>query len=261
MRPDLLSLTAPLSRLTLDGGCEVTPVFGPAWDRDGRLMALEMLSRLYDPHTGQAIAPDLFFSRAGQYIQLQILRWQLDVLTALRPWCMARQVCMSLNLTRPVARGLLVCSELMQQMVSLSPWLRIEITEQFLLPDLPPGQDPLPDALRRLAPLWLDDFGTGSACLSWVLSGHFEMIKLDRKVFLHLRRMTTGRHYLLSLTALAAEAGARVLAEGVSNDAGWRFARDCGVSVCQGWRWAEVSLAALACLPVALPDSCPVVLP
>ncbi|VVT54042.1 hypothetical protein UYSO10_5014 [Kosakonia radicincitans] len=57
--PSVLPLTVPaFGRLW-----QLTPVFAPLWGADGRLTALEMLSRLQDRDSGAPAAPEMFLPR------------------------------------------------------------------------------------------------------------------------------------------------------------------------------------------------------
>ncbi|UDJ82064.1 EAL domain-containing protein [Kosakonia oryzae] len=249
--PSVLPLTVP----AFGRVWQLTPVFAPLWGADGRLTALEMLSRLQDRDSGAPAAPEMFFAQAPQAEQLRILHWQLDVLTLLMPWCRRRGVAVSLNITRGLALRLLGEPDMAGVVQALSPSLRLEVSERFLSPDTSPDHDPLLQGLRPLAPLWLDDFGAGATGLSWMMSGAFEAVKVDRLFFRDLAALPEGVYFLQALTALAGAVDTRMVAEGVEDRALMQTALSAGVDTCQGWLWPEVTLAALATLPAGLPDA------
>ncbi|WP_158262950.1 EAL domain-containing protein [Kosakonia sp. H7A] len=260
MTPDFISSPAlqsvlPLSVSAFGRVWQLTPVFAPLWGADGRLNALEMLSRLRDRDSGAPAAPEMFFTQAPQATQLRILYWQLDVLTLLMPWCRRRGVPVSLNITRGLALRLLGEPDMAGVVQALAPSLRLEISERFTSPDTAPEHDPLLQGLRPLAPLWLDDFGAGATGLAWLMSGAFEAVKVDRVFFRDLVALPEGVHFLQALTALAGAVNTRMVAEGVENRALMQTALSAGVDTCQGWLWPEVPLTALATLPAGLPDT------
>ena len=69
-----------------------------------------------------------------------------------------------------MAVRVLADQDMAARIVRLSPWLRLEISEHFLPADGQPERDPLLKGLRSLAPLWLDDFGSGTAGLSALMT-------------------------------------------------------------------------------------------
>lgn len=243
----------PLSVPAFGRVWHLTPVFAPLWGADGRLTALEMLSRLQDRDSGAPAAPEMFFTQAPQAELLRVLHWQLDVLTLLVPWCRRRGVPVSLNITRGLAQRLLGEPDMVAAVQVLAPSLRLEISERFLSPDTVPEHDLLLQGLRALAPLWLDDFGAGATGLAWLMSGAFEVVKVDRLFFCDLARLPEGVHFLRALADLAGTVNARMVAEGVESRALMQTALTAGVSTCQGWLWPEVPLSTLATLPAGLP--------
>jgi diguanylate cyclase (GGDEF)-like protein len=111
--------------------------------------------------------------------------------------------------------------------------LRVEITEQALLTD--------PAAAALVLARWradgvavaIDDFGTGYSSLSYLRDLPIDEVKLDRAFIADLRRPTTStivRHTV----AMAHGLWARVVAEGIEDEATARIATDLGCDVGQG---------------------------
>lgn len=233
---------------------QLTPLLEPLWAPGGALTALELLSRPYDRHSGERLTAEGFFAGLPQPELARILGWQLELLTLQRPWCVKRQVPVTLNLNRTQALMLAARPELAGAAAALTPWLRLEISEDFLPPGADPVDDPLLRALLPLAPLWLDDFGAGSTGLNWMLSGHFEAVKVDRRLFHELSSQPEGLAFLRALSGLARSLGVLMVAEGVSDDTLMKAAIDTGFFACQGWRWPALVLSELATLPTSLPE-------
>lgn len=233
----------------------LTPRFEPVWWREGRLAALEILSHVQDRDSGAPLSPEIFFSQLSLQEQSRVLRWQLEVLMLMAPWCASRDVLVSLNITRPLAILSLSDPKIQEALFMLAPRVRIEINEDFLPTGAKPRQDPLLPDLKQLAPLWLDDFGAGSTGLSWLLSGLFETLKIDRHLLEALPARPGGEGFLAGLCGLAHGAGLKVIAEGVADQSLLAFVRNTQVDACQGWLWPGVGLDQLYPLPEWLPGT------
>lgn len=233
---------------------QVTPTFAPIWGMDGRLFALEMLSRLQDRETGELCSPEIFFSSTPQCEQFRVFCWQLDVLSQLVNWFHIRDVPFSLNINRGQALSLLGDPYISGRVQTLAPLLRLEISERFIDKDTVPENDPILQGVRGLTTLWLDDFGAGATALSWLISGFFEVVKIDRRLFRELVLLAEGVCFFNSFSSLAKALNARIAAEGIENRALMHKAMSAGMDYCQGFLWPEVSLAELSTTPIFLPQ-------
>jgi EAL domain-containing protein (putative c-di-GMP-specific phosphodiesterase class I) len=92
------------------------------------------------------------------------------------------------------------------------------------------------EQLRRLGiNIWLDDFGTGFAGLSWLRLTRFDMVKID-KTFLDQAENDPGASRLLEdIITLIRNRGYRILAEGVENDAQLELLKTYRVDAAQGF--------------------------
>ena len=183
---------------------KLTTCFEPIWRMDGRLEALEILSRPACGETGMPVKADIFFEQASLSVLLEVFRWQLAALKQIYAWCVCRGITVSLNITRALAKSLLNEPALQNTIRALAPRVRLEISEYFFPDGADPQRDWLLPVLRELAPLWL------------------------------------------------AEAGGRVIAEGVCSEALHAFACNNGVAACQGWLWPGVTAERLGTLPTRL---------
>jgi diguanylate cyclase (GGDEF)-like protein len=82
--------------------------------------------------------------------------------------------------------------------------------------------------------IWLDDFGTGFAGLSWLRLIDFDIVKIDRS-FLHDCDGARGRGMLQDIVGLIRNRGPRILVEGVENDEQMAFMRKLGIDYVQGY--------------------------
>ncbi|WP_176536216.1 GGDEF domain-containing phosphodiesterase [Rhizobium sp. L9] len=89
--------------------------------------------------------------------------------------------------------------------------------------------------LRRLgAQVWLDDFGTGFAGLSWLRLIEFDTVKIDRS-FLHDCHTEKGKRMLLDIISLLRNRGVRILIEGVETIEHQRLMQQYGINQIQGY--------------------------
>ncbi|WP_405047660.1 MULTISPECIES: putative bifunctional diguanylate cyclase/phosphodiesterase [Rhizobium] len=89
--------------------------------------------------------------------------------------------------------------------------------------------------LRKLgAQVWLDDFGTGFAGLSWLRLIEFDTVKIDRS-FLHDCNTEKGKRMLLDIISLLRNRGVRILIEGVETIEHQRLMQQYGINQIQGY--------------------------
>ena len=112
--------------------------------------------------------------------------------------------------------------------------LAFEVTEGLDLD----GQTDALRCLRELSDLgiriWLDDFGTGFAGLSWLRMFPFDTVKIDRS-FLHDTSSEAGRELLSDIVDMLRHRGTRILMEGVEDQTQLELARTLGVQHVQGY--------------------------
>lgn len=231
------------------------PVIEPIWDIEGHLKSVELLSRIKNCTHGHSHSPSEFFNSLAQSELCSVLAWQLELLAIIRPWCDARGVPVSLNLNRAQAFGLISSPYISGLATNLAPWLRIEISEDFVHLGSNGSYDAVLDSLKSVSPLWLDDFGAGSTGLNWLSDGFFEAVKLDRNLFGMLCSLHEGVRFMSALSVLASSVGVKIVAEGVCDDSRMAAARDAGVHACQGFLWPAVPFRKINSLPSTLSSS------
>lgn len=253
MQPTFSISSPPLTVTAFGRRLFLSPWFEPMWCRDGRLTALELLTRIHDRDTGAVLSPEDFFLKTSASEQFKVLHWQLQILTLMTPWCNSREVPVSINISRAVAKLILLDLKTQETMLTLSPHLRLEISENFMPAGLLPEQDTFLPRLKLLAPLWLDDFGVGSNELLLLMSGIFDAIKIDRILLEKLQKFPDGHVFFSGLCGLARSAHVHVVAEGVADNYLRDFANSAQVTSCQGWLWPGFTLEKLYLLPEIIP--------
>lgn len=82
--------------------------------------------------------------------------------------------------------------------------------------------------------IWLDDFGTGFAGLSWLRLIDFDTVKIDRS-FLHDCSTPNGRAMLQDIITLVRNRGHKILVEGVETDEQMALMSEFGIDKVQGF--------------------------
>lgn len=105
------------------------------------------------------------------------------------------------------------------------------------------------DVLRCLVDLrtlgiqiWLDDFGTGFAGLSWLRLIEFDLVKIDRS-FLHASDTSEGETMLQNIVRLIRDRGPDLLIEGVETDEQLEIVQKLGIYRAQGYHLGTPSSA------------------
>jgi diguanylate cyclase (GGDEF)-like protein len=82
--------------------------------------------------------------------------------------------------------------------------------------------------------IWLDDFGTGFAGLSWLRLIEFDTVKIDRS-FLHDCGVPRGKAMLQDIIGLVRNRGHKILVEGVESDEQMALMGEFGIDQVQGF--------------------------
>ena len=82
--------------------------------------------------------------------------------------------------------------------------------------------------------IWLDDFGTGFAGLSWLRLIDFDTVKID-KSFLHDAQTPRGKLMLNDIIALIRNRGNKILVEGVETAEQLELLKELRINQVQGY--------------------------
>lgn len=87
--------------------------------------------------------------------------------------------------------------------------------------------------------IWMDDFGSGYSSLNVLKDYQFDVLKIDM-AFLHgFDENHNSRKIIRSIIDMAKRIGIRTLAEGVENEAQFRFLRSIGCEMLQGYLFSR----------------------
>lgn len=221
----------------------VHSVFQPIYDLEGRLLAVELLSRFYQQNNIQQILqPAHFFRHAHTATKRRVTAHQLAILHGCLPWLAEHHIVASINIDRMQAQDILSNPPAYRLLKILAPWVRLEINECFLLLGGKVSDDPLLMALSQCSPLWLDDFGSGGANFSMLFSGLFEVVKLDHDIFDVFMAGESGRIFMPALLNLIQEHCFGLIIEGVATTEVQRQVQHWPVLGLQGFLWPTLSL-------------------
>ncbi|WFU12772.1 GGDEF and EAL domain-containing protein (plasmid) [Rhizobium sp. CB3090] len=226
----------PLLAAAIDRGL-VSLVYQPIFDlRDGQMKAVEALMRLRLPD-GSSVPPSVFIpiaERTGSIIELG--RWAIktacqDILAS------DRMTTVSVNVSpvqlRSPGFAMSVAAILEETGVSGSR-LALEVTEGLDMEMQPEVLQCIADLQALGVEIWLDDFGSGYAGLSWLRAIEFDTVKVDR-TFLHDCSDQRGLTMLQDMVALIRNRGNTILVEGVETEAQMSVLQSLSIDRVQGF--------------------------
>ncbi|MCV0395764.1 MAG: EAL domain-containing protein [Rhizobiaceae bacterium] len=227
---------AAVLRIAIERGL-VSLVFQPIVSlRSGKVEAMEALMRLSMPD-GTSVPPSMFIpaaERTGMILELG--QW------AIRTACLQlasnehiRTISVNVSPVQLKAPGFAasVAAALGDAGVPGNR-LAFEITEGLEM-------EMHSDVLRCISDLkllgikiWLDDFGTGFAGLSWLRLIDFDVVKIDRS-FLHDCLTPRGKAMFQDIVGLLRNRGPKILVEGVESEEQMELLRIRGIDLAQGF--------------------------
>jgi diguanylate cyclase len=120
-----------------------------------------------------------------------------------------------------------------------SSCLVLELTETAVMSDPARCQRVLEELHQDKVGLSLDDYGTGYASLTHLVSLPVDEIKIDKEFVLGMAGSPTDRAIVQSLLDLARAMGLRVVAEGVENEEIGQRLKDLGCRFAQGYHYGR----------------------
>ncbi|TJX05936.1 MAG: GGDEF and EAL domain-containing protein, partial [Mesorhizobium sp.] len=211
----------------------------------GRVEAVEALMRL-KMLDGTSVPPSLFIpvaERTGAVLELG--RWAIrTVCTELLADDHVRVVSVNVSPIQLKTPGFAASvATILSETGVAGSRLALEITEGLEM-------EMHSDILRCISDLkllgvrvWLDDFGTGFAGLSWLRLIDFDTVKIDRS-FLHDCDTARGKAMLQDIIALVRNRGHKILIEGVETDEQLALIRELDIDKIQGFHVGRPAPAA-----------------
>lgn len=206
--------------------------------RSGRQVGVEALFRIAGgANTGSGILTPEVLGVLGPRIAshvLSILREDAKTMHATGDLPPA----ISVNLTAPdllIPRVKEEAIRLSTDLQSLGSRLVVEVSEQIGLGH-PAIMRPILEEMREAAvSISLDDFGTGTNSLALLRELPLDSLKLDSSFLLGAMTNSIDRAIIKATTALAAELGLPLIAEGVETAELFAFVKEQGIPMAQGY--------------------------
>jgi len=207
---------------------------------DGRVAGAEALIRWQHPTLGR-LAPADFIPMVEKTILLQPLtHWALnEVLRTWRAWSDAGiEIPVAVNVS---PRTLLdqdfpeVVEHLLERWGVAPRFLRIELTENFLVADSARSGAVLDQLSHVGVGLSIDDFGTGFSSLSYLKRLPIDEIKIDRSFVSNMLGRVEDFTIVRATIELGRNLGLRVVAEGVQDRETFDRLGDFGCDEAQGY--------------------------
>jgi diguanylate cyclase (GGDEF)-like protein len=207
---------------------------------DGRVAGAEALIRWHHPALGR-LAPGDFLPLIEKTVLLEPLtHWALnDVLRSWRQWSDdGIRIPVAVNVS---PRTLLdadlpdVVGRLLDRWGVPPRFLRLELTENFLVADSGRSDAVLHGLSQVGVGLSIDDFGTGFSSLSYLKRLPIEEIKVDRSFVSHMLERVEDFTIVRATVELGRNLGLRVVAEGVQDRDTFDRLGDFGCDEAQGF--------------------------
>lgn len=230
------------SRLNIAVDC--TFICEPVYKRDGKLLAVELLSRFTTTSFKTPICTERFLHQLNAQMKVKLLHTQLSEVKNVQQWFNEHQVILSINIDFDMTHAVLSDDNLISLLDSM-PFIRLEIMESF--PNLNGGvANALLSKLAKRYTLWLDDFGSGNAHIAAAASGFFECVKIDKNFYWQWGGSVTFHNLITRLRDYCPH----VVIEGVETHLQFSQLADIGVDAMQGYLFNSCALEAVSQLPL-----------
>ena len=226
---------------------EITLLYQPQLDRDGRIVGAETLVRWNSQALG-AVPPDQFIpiaEQTGLIVELgaHILESGFKTLRAWRDdGINIEQFSINISMRQLTHHHFVALVEALVQRhldADLSRMLVFEITESIIAEDI----NRVILVMRRLKQsgirFSMDDFGTGYSSLSNLHRLPLDEIKIDRAFIKALSHQDGGQAMVITILKMASILKLRVVAEGVETEQQLDFLRQHDCPVFQGYLFAR----------------------
>lgn len=237
------SLEAELRRAIPAG--HIVPWFQPLVNAaDGRISAVEVLARWNHAERGM-IAPGVFVPLAeelGLIAELDGAIFQSACQRA-APWVAEGLIdTVSLNVSQRELLDPSFSRNLVRRLADTdlpATALAVEITETFLVNDLSMARRHIERLAAHGVRIALDDFGTGYSNLRALLQLPIHTVKLDQSLIGGVGRDPRVSKLVRAMLNAAKSLNARIVAEGVEDEAQAIFLRAAGCDLMQGYLFAR----------------------
>ena len=209
--------------------------------RSGDIAGMEALLRWDHPHRG-ILSPATFISiaeetgeivRIGQWVLEEACRRTVEFQRA-RP-LYPLTVCVNISAAEFRQRDLpRRIAKVLEQTGLPAKQLKLELTESFLIQDIPVTLEMLGELRELGVGLAIDDFGTGYSSLSYLQRLPIDTLKVDQSFIARLGVDATSGPVLRAIVEMGNALKMNVVAEGIENAWQWDFLYGIGCKQGQG---------------------------
>ena len=208
--------------------------------KDGRVAGAEALIRWNHPERG-IVTPDEFIQLVEKTVLLGPMTTYVmeHVMRQWRAWAddgIAIPIAINLSPRSLLDRNLpQEAADLMERFEMPASFLRMELTESFLMSDSGRSNAVLDGLSKAGVALSIDDFGTGYSSLSHLKRLPIDEIKIDRSFVMDMHAGGDDFMIVRATVDLGRNLGLRVVAEGVENRETFDRLADFGCDEAQGY--------------------------
>ncbi|MFI8416470.1 EAL domain-containing protein [Serratia sp. NPDC078593] len=226
-------------------------VFQPIYSMDGRLLALEILSR-FNSLDGDLVMPiEIGIHLLDPLQKIELFNEQLLLVEQYALWFVEHQVLLSIPIEEDVVDGILSDAVLRQRLRQL-PFIVLGISEAFT--QLSAGKNNKKiSRLSEVFTLWLNNFGSGKATLNGLYDGLFDYVKIDKHFYWRLFAQQGHDVMFDSLLKNINLLCRGVIVTGIENRLYLNKLRYAGIYGLQGGIWPSINVDNLDVL-CAVPD-------
>lgn len=215
-------------------------VFQPMFDRNGKMIAVECLTRFVQSPGAAPVTVEQFFSEASEALRSRILQEQIALVKCYQWWFQQNDVMVTINVDEATLHTL--NDEFVAECVKTIGCLHFEISEfSSTLVKRTPDIDALGDKYS----FWLDDFGAGYAGFGALAMQSFRFIKMDKNLLWNLLKQKNGQQLMDSLLHYFSANHYQVIVEGIETKEHLRWIDKMPWFALQGLLWKEQTIEAL----------------
>ncbi|EFD0656767.1 MULTISPECIES: EAL domain-containing protein [Enterobacteriaceae] len=215
-------------------------VFQPMFDRAGKMIAVECLTRFTQVPGSTAITVEQFFSEASEELRARILQEQIALVKSYQWWFQQNDVMVTINVDEATLH--LLNDDFIADCVKTIGCLHFEVSE---FSSTLVKRNPAIDALGDKYSFWLDDFGAGYAGFGALVMQSFRFIKMDKNLLWNLCEKKNGQQLMASLLHYFSANHYQVIVEGIETQEHLAWLDNMPWFALQGLLWQEQSIEAL----------------
>ncbi|MCG8710096.1 EAL domain-containing protein [Brenneria sp. 4F2] len=209
-------------------------VFWPIYRMDGKLLAVEMITRFNSLFGNMSILPDIIFSMLTKLQQHDFIIEQIDFIKKNSDWFVRHDVFLVLKIDREMADFVMESKTLCNEIRNIG-FIQLEINELF--PDLSQGRES--ERILKMSEsfnLWLDNFGSGKVNLKPLHDGLINTVKMDQNLVWYLLSRSAKNSIMDPLLRVIKNnyQGIRIIAKGIDTPEYLEKARQLNIDAVQG---------------------------